>query len=63
MDPDSLAVFSTLLINVIGTIFIFFGWLILRKCRGDKKRGVSPRQSLIREKRDSFASDHDEIDK
>ena len=37
MDPASLAVFTTLGINIIGTLLIFFGWLILRKCRGDKR--------------------------
>lgn len=37
MDPASISVFTTLLINVIGTLGIFLGWLCLRRHRGDKK--------------------------
>ena len=48
IDPASFAVFSTLLINIIGTIIIFFSWLCLRRYRGDKKT-LSPRQQRERE--------------
>ena len=37
MDPSSLAVFTTLGINILGTFLIFIGWLLIRKKRGDKK--------------------------
>jgi len=37
MDPASISVFTTLLINMVGTVGIFLGWLCLRRHRGDKK--------------------------
>jgi hypothetical protein len=36
MDPASLAVFTTLGINVVVTLLIFITWLCLRKHRGDR---------------------------
>lgn len=36
MDPGSLAVFTTLGINMLGTLIILLSWLYLRKHRGDR---------------------------
>ena len=36
MDSETYAVFVTLAIDVGAALFIFLGFLIYRKCRGDK---------------------------
>jgi hypothetical protein len=37
MDPGSVGVFGTLAFNLVVTSIIILGWLIIRKCRGDKQ--------------------------
>jgi hypothetical protein len=38
LDPASASVFGTLAFNIVVTLIIMSGWLIIRKCRGDKKQ-------------------------
>ena len=37
MDTNSLGVLTTLGFDILGGLIIALGWLLLRKCRGDKK--------------------------
>lgn len=37
MDSNSLGVLTTLGFDILGGLLIAMGWLLMRKCRGDKK--------------------------
>ena len=37
LDSETLAVLTTLILDVSGAIAILLGWFIFRKLRGDKK--------------------------
>jgi hypothetical protein len=48
MDPASQAVFGALVLNVIVSSLIVFGWLLIRKKRGDKSAPKDHRDSLLK---------------
>lgn len=37
MDNNSLGVLTTLGFDIMGALLIALGWLLIRKCRGDKQ--------------------------
>ena len=51
MDPASQAVFGALVLNVIVSSLIVFGWLLIRKKRGDRS---APKQHSWRILKPSF---------
>jgi hypothetical protein len=40
MDNNSITVLTTLGFDVVGALLIASGWLLIRWCRGDKKKSL-----------------------